>query len=91
MSATGVFRDKDAGADKPVDLTLDADGADAVNYALTGQSGTTASIAKAAATVTARSASLTYNGRTQSVSGFTATGLVNGETEAVLTDVTTTG
>jgi trimeric autotransporter adhesin len=44
-------------------------------------------IAKATATVTANSASVTYNGANQSVSGFTATGLVGGETEAVLTGV----
>src|SRR5690606_39343657 len=34
---------------------------------------------------------LTYNGLQQNVSGFTASGLVNGETESVLSDVTTTG
>jgi hypothetical protein len=44
-------------------------------------------IAKANATVTANSASVTYNGVNQTVSGFTATGLVGGETEAVLTGV----
>ena len=44
-------------------------------------------IAKADATVTANSATLTYNGADQAVSGFTATGLVRGETEGVLTGV----
>ena len=48
-------------------------------------------IGKAAATVTANSNSVTYNGLTQSVTGFTASGLVNGELATVLTGVTTTG
>ena len=34
---------------------------------------------------------MTYNGLNQSQSGFTATGLVNGETTSVLTGVTATG
>ncbi len=51
----------------------------------------TLAIAKAAATVTANSGVVTYNGGGQSVSGFTATGLVGGETESVLTNVTTSG
>ncbi|WP_171499772.1 MBG-2 domain-containing protein, partial [Acinetobacter guerrae] len=32
-----------------------------------------------------------YNGKDQTVTGFTATGLVNGETESVLTGVTASG
>ncbi|ASC93488.1 beta strand repeat-containing protein [Sulfurospirillum diekertiae] len=48
-------------------------------------------IAKANATVTANSDTKTYNGLTQSISGFHATGLVNSETESVLSGVTTTG
>ncbi len=44
-------------------------------------------IAKADATVKANSATLTYNGTEQTISGFTASGLVGGETEAVLTGV----
>jgi hypothetical protein len=34
---------------------------------------------------------VTYNAHTQSITGFTASGLVGGETEAVLTGVTTSG
>ncbi|WP_270387660.1 MBG domain-containing protein, partial [Acinetobacter guillouiae] len=41
-------------------------------------------IAKAKATVTANSVSTTYNGKDQTAAGFSATGLVNGETESVL-------
>ena len=47
-------------------------------------------IAKAKATVTANSVSTTYNGKDQTAAGFTATGLVNGETESVLSGVTAT-
>ena len=48
-------------------------------------------INKANASVTANSNNVTYNGLTQSVTGFTATGLVNSETTAVLTGVSTSG
>ncbi|MFW2171893.1 MBG domain-containing protein, partial [Acinetobacter guillouiae] len=47
-------------------------------------------IAKAKATVTANSVSTTYNGKDQTATGFTATGLVNGETESVLSGVSAT-
>ncbi|MDD2698242.1 MAG: MBG domain-containing protein [Arcobacteraceae bacterium] len=49
-------------------------------------------IAKADATVTANSdLTKVYNGVAQSVSGFTATGLVNGETISVLNNVSASG
>ena len=49
----------------------------------------TLTINKARATVTANSdTSKVYTGQEQGVSGFTATGLVNGETESVLSGVT---
>ncbi|MCZ8076973.1 MAG: YDG domain-containing protein, partial [Paucibacter sp.] len=60
------------------------------NYALTFVDGAL-TIAKAQAVVTANSASTVYNGQTQSVTGFTASGLVAGETEAVLTGLSSTG
>ncbi len=63
-------------------------GGSAGNYTLTQPTGLSAYINKANATVTASSATLTYTGLAQTVSGFTSTGLVNGETEAVLTGVT---
>ncbi|WP_319822758.1 MBG domain-containing protein [Acinetobacter sp. Root1280] len=47
-------------------------------------------IAKAKATVTANSVSTTYNGKDQTAAGFSAIGLVNGETESVLSGVTAT-
>jgi hypothetical protein len=48
-------------------------------------------VGKANATVTANSDTKTYNGATQSVTGFTASGLVNGESVAVLGGVSTSG
>ncbi|MCU4437906.1 hypothetical protein KTH93_20900, partial [Acinetobacter bereziniae] len=57
------------------------------NYDLTFVDGAL-DIAKAKATVTANSLSTTYNGKNQTASGFSATGLVNGETESVLSGVT---
>ena len=51
----------------------------------------TLDIAKANAVVTANSASTVYSGAQQTVSGFTATGLVGGESAAVLTGVTAGG
>jgi len=48
-------------------------------------------INKANATVTANSASLNYTGLQQSVTGFTASGLVNGETTSVLAGVAAGG
>ena len=60
------------------------------NYVVTGSNGAL-NIAKANAIVTANSANVTYNGSLQSVSGFTATGLVNGETTSVLSNITAGG
>jgi trimeric autotransporter adhesin len=66
-----------------------ATGSDA-NYELTFVDGSFV-IDKAQATVTSSSGRTTYNGLTQSTSGFTASGLVNGETESVLTGITAGG
>jgi hypothetical protein len=57
------------------------------NYIVTPVNGSL-DIAKANATVTANSGTLTYNGANQTVSGFTASGLVGSETASVLTGVT---
>ena len=92
-NAVGQFQDKNAGQNKAVDITAIAlGGTDAVNYnLLSNTASTTANISKASATVTGNSLSTVYNGQNQNVNGFTATGLVNGEIEAVLTGVTATG
>ena len=63
----------------------------ASNYDFTNWVNGTLTINKANATVTASSRSVTYTGLAQSASGFTATGLVNGEAPTVLTGVTTSG
>ncbi|MBF0657751.1 filamentous hemagglutinin N-terminal domain-containing protein [Psychrobacter sp. NG25] len=88
-AANGSFSDKNAGADKTVSITgISLGGSDAGNYTLANNTASsTASISKAASTVTANSGSTTYNGQSQSVNGFSATGLVNGETESVLDQV----
>ncbi|ELW85491.1 hypothetical protein ACINWC743_A0126, partial [Acinetobacter sp. WC-743] len=57
------------------------------NYDLTFVDGAL-DIAKAKATVTANSVSTVYNGQNQTATGFSATGLVNGEDSSVLTGVT---
>jgi hypothetical protein len=72
----GTYTNTVSGTDSNYNLTL-------VNGALT--------IAKANATVTGNGANVTYNGNDQSVTGFTASGLVNGESAAVLTGVTASG
>ena len=63
----------------------------ATNYDFTNLVDGTLTISKANATVTASSSSVTYTGLAQSVSGFTVSGLVNSETVAVLTGVSTSG
>ena len=60
------------------------------NYNLILNNGTLA-IGKANATVTANSGTVTYNGLAQTVSGFTATGLVNNQAASVLTGVSASG
>ncbi|WP_207894847.1 MBG domain-containing protein, partial [Marinobacterium mangrovicola] len=60
------------------------------NYELTFVDGAL-TIDKAQATVTANSGSTTYNGANQQVNGFTVDGLVGGEDQSVLTDVSTSG
>jgi hypothetical protein len=88
-----AFTDKNVGMGKAVtvsDITVN-DGNSGNNYDLSYQSNTNSIINKANATVTANSATKTYNGQAQSVSGFTASGLVNGEDETVLTNISTTG
>ncbi len=60
------------------------------NYSIAFNDGTL-TINKADAIVTANSGSTVYNGLLQNVTGFTASGLVGGETASVLTGITTSG
>jgi len=57
------------------------------NYNIIQKNNGTWVVDKAKATVTANSKSTIYNGQNQTVSDFTASGLVNGEDESVLEDV----
>jgi hypothetical protein len=61
-----------------------------VNYTLAYANGSL-TVAKANATVTASSDTYIYNGLARTASGFTASGLVNGETASVLTSVSVAG
>jgi filamentous hemagglutinin family protein len=94
----GTYDTANAGANKTVTVNLSptdyaAQGATNLsNYSLpTVISGNVGTIDKANATVTANSATTIYNGLAQSVTGFTASGLVNGQTIAVLGGVSTSG
>jgi filamentous hemagglutinin family protein len=91
LNGIGVatFTNPDAGIAKPVFITgYNLSGVDAGNYILNQPVGLSATITKAHATVTANSLNTTYNGKNQTASGFSATGLVNGEDSSVLTGVT---
>jgi filamentous hemagglutinin family protein len=90
ISEIAALDNKNAGTGKTVNISSIAlGGVDASNYNLTSTTATTtADVAKKDLTVTANSDTVTYNGQEQSVSGFTATGLVEGETIAVLDNVT---
>ena len=88
-----AFTDKNAGTGKTVTVggvTLD-DGNGGGNYDITYVANTSSTIDKASATVIANSGTFTYNGQTQNVAGFTATGLVNGENESVLASLAEAG
>ena len=88
---SGTFGTAGAGTAKPVTVTgFTLSGTAQSNYSVT-QPSPSADIAKVTATVSGNSASVTYDGTRQSVSGFTATGLVHGETTSVLTGVSASG
>jgi hypothetical protein len=91
-SATGVFANKNVANGISVSAGGFAlSGSKASNYSLSQPSGLTANITQAQATVTADSATTTYTGATQSVSSFTASGLVGSETTSALTGISVTG
>ena len=91
VTATGAFESASAGTGKNVAISgLTLGGDSLANYVLaaTGnQSETTAAINKAALTVTAQDASITYGEDHSSIlsSSYTVTGMVNGETASVVT------
>jgi F0F1-type ATP synthase assembly protein I len=87
-SGIGTFTDKNAGIRSVIVTGYNLTGVDAGNYIFIQPIGLSATIHKAQAIVKANSLNTTYNGQNQTASGFTATGLVNGEDSSVLTGVT---
>ena len=87
-SGIGTFTDKNAGIRSVILTGYNLTGTDAGNYTFSQPTGLSATIHKAQAIVTANSLNTVYNGKDQTAAGFSATGLVNGETESVLTAVT---
>ena len=91
VTATGTFESAAAGTGKNVAISgLTLGGESLANYELaaTGnQTETTATINKAALTVTAKDASITYGEDHSSIlsSSYTVTGMVNGEAASVVT------
>jgi hypothetical protein len=91
VAATGLFSDKNAGANKTVSLNSSYSGTDAGNYAITNQATTTASISQAALTVTGITASdKTYNASTAATVN-TAGANYNGLFAGDVVNVATTG
>ena len=90
VSSSGSFADKNAGLGKTVNLTSSYGGVDVGNYTITGQSTTTADIAKAALAVVANSASKTYDAVPYTGgNGVAYNGFMNGETASVLSGTLT--
>jgi filamentous hemagglutinin family protein len=86
LGATGSFADKNAGSGKTVALANTFGGADAGNYAITGQASATASIAQKTVTVTgAAVADKTADGTTAATltAPGTLVGAIAGDTVAV--------
>src|SRR5690606_12050860 len=88
---TGQFIDKNAGKNKVVNVMGEITGVDAANYELVSNQQTQADIEKAKLQVIGNSLTATYSGQSNSVTGFTVEGLVGGDTELALTNVTATG
>jgi filamentous hemagglutinin family protein len=90
VSADGSFLDKNAGLNKTVGLTSTYGGADAGNYAITGQNVATANIMQKALTISGITAGdKVYDGGTAasiSSAGATLAGLVGGDSVTVSAD-----
>ncbi|SER02244.1 The GLUG motif-containing protein, partial [Pseudomonas cuatrocienegasensis] len=90
LGGTLVYAGSAQGAVNAGSYELNISGLTSGNYAISYNAGSL-NVDKAAATVTANSGTVTYNGQRQGITGFTASGLVNGETADVLSGVSTTG
>lgn len=91
VSAQGRFTDKNAGVGKEVALTSTYSGSDLGNYTITDQATATATIHKAALTLTGNSLRTPYTGQTQHVTGYTVSGLQGSDTMADLLGVLASG
>ena len=91
VSAQGRFTDKNAGVGKEVALTSTYSGRDLGNYTITDQATATATIHKAALTLTGNSLRTPYTGQTQHVTGYTVSGLQGSDTVADLLGVLASG
>ncbi|MEY3862011.1 MAG: hypothetical protein RIR60_377, partial [Pseudomonadota bacterium] len=91
-TAIGTYNSKDVLNATTVAFSgLSLSGADANNYSLSPHDTVSATITKADAVVIANSGIRFYNGLSRSITGFSATGLVNGETVSVLSGVSAFG
>ena len=93
LAQSGSFSDKNVGTGKTVTYTDSLSGTDSGNYVLVSSTGTTtASITPAPLTITASNAGKTYDGSAYSGgNGVSYSGLVGGETAAVLSGSLTYG
>jgi len=88
-----AYSDPNAGTGKSVTVSGVSinDGNGGNNYNVSYANNTNSSITKANATVTANSDTKSYNGLIQSITGYTVSGLVNGENASVLDNVNISG
>lgn len=91
VSAHGSFTDKNAGVGKQVALASTYSGMDLGNYTITDQATASASIHKAALTLTGNSLRTVYTGQMQQVTGYTVSGLQGTDTVADLLGVQASG
>jgi filamentous hemagglutinin family protein len=91
VSAHGSFTDKNAGVGKQVALASTYSGMDLGNYTITDQAAASATIHKAALTLTGNSLRTVYTGQMQQVTGYTVNGLQGTDTVADLLGVQASG
>ncbi|CAN1523786.1 Filamentous haemagglutinin, N-terminal [Methylophilaceae bacterium] len=91
-TTVGTYNDKDVADATTVSFSgLSLTGADANNYSLNSHADAAATITQTDSVVTANSGTQYYNGLSRSITGFSASGLVNAETVSVLSGVTALG
>lgn len=90
LSGTLTYGGSSQGAIDAGTYAISASGLSSGNYTITYSDGTLI-VSKANATVTVDSLSSTYNGTSQTIAGYTVSGLVNNEDASVLDTVTLSG